>query len=170
MEIKRLLRLLSLISLLVCNVSCDQISKSIVRSRVDYNEQISLIHPYLTLTKIENSGAFLSIGDSLPYPIKLIFLSLLPAFALGYGLFFLFWKANLSRNLSLALCFIIGGGIGNMYDRMVHGSVTDFLHVDFGFVQTGIFNMADVSIMVGMALFVVNINSKKEAEGTNPLP
>ena len=169
MEIKKNIRLGLMLSLLICNVSCDQISKSIVRTRVDYQEQISLIHPYFTLTKIENSGAFLSAGDSLPQPIKLIFLSLLPLVALSFGLFYLFWKTNLSRNLALALCFILGGGIGNMYDRIVHGSVTDFLHIDFGFIQTGIFNMADVSIMVGMALFLVNVNSKKEEQANKPL-
>ncbi|MFA6946987.1 MAG: signal peptidase II [Pedobacter sp.] len=51
-------------------------------------------------------------------------------------------------------CFVIGGGIGNLYDRIVHGSVTDFLHLDLGVFQTGIFNMADVSIMLGMVLIL----------------
>jgi signal peptidase II len=50
--------------------------------------------------------------------------------------------------------FVIGGGIGNMIDRILHGSVTDFLHLKIGSFQTGIFNMADVSIMIGMAFLI----------------
>ncbi len=169
MKITKTLRLFLLMGLLLCNVGCDQISKSIVRKQVSYNQQISLIAPYFTLTKIENSGAFLSMGDSLPYPVKFIFLSLCPALALVYGLFFLFTRTNTARNIALALCFIIGGGIGNMYDRIVHGSVTDFLHIDFGFVQTGIFNLADVSIMTGMVLFLTSIKTKKDDIVSPPL-
>ncbi|MDO8994488.1 MAG: signal peptidase II, partial [Daejeonella sp.] len=51
-------------------------------------------------------------------------------------------------------CFVIGGGTGNLYDRIVHGSVTDFLHLDLGLFQTGIFNLADVSIMIGMFIIL----------------
>ena len=51
---------------------------------------------------------------------------------------------------------MVGGGIGNIYDRLIHGSVTDFLHLDFGLFQTEIFNMADVSIMVGMLTILVD--------------
>jgi signal peptidase II len=50
--------------------------------------------------------------------------------------------------------FVIGGGIGNLYDRIMFGSVTDFLHIDFVIFQTGIFNFADVSIMIGMAMII----------------
>ena len=66
---------------------------------------------------------------------------------------------------AVALSFAIGGGIGNIYDRIIHGSVTDFMHIDFGFFETGIFNMADVSIMVGMLLFLVQSYLKKRVEG-----
>ena len=54
----------------------------------------------------------------------------------------------------MATGFIIGGGIGNIYDRFVYGSVTDFFHIDFVIFQTGIFNMADVSVMVGMFILL----------------
>ena len=52
----------------------------------------------------------------------------------------------------IGLCFVIGGGVGNLLDRILYGSVTDFLYLKFGIFQTGIFNMADVSIMTGMFL------------------
>ncbi len=58
--------------------------------------------------------------------------------------------------------FLIGGGIGNIYDRIVYGSVTDFLHMDFVLFRTGIFNLADVSIMVGIGLLLLqNLTAAK---------
>jgi len=63
----------------------------------------------------------------------------------------------------IGFCFVIGGGIGNLFDRIVHGSVTDFLHVDFGFFQTGIFNMADLSIMMGIFIVVYQLSSKRKS-------
>jgi signal peptidase II len=57
--------------------------------------------------------------------------------------------------LLIGWCFVIGGGTGNLYDRIIHGSVTDFLHLDLRLFQTGIFNMADVSIMTGMFIIIL---------------
>ena len=51
---------------------------------------------------------------------------------------------------------IIGGGIGNIYDRILYSSVTDFLYLEFGKLHTGIFNMADVSVVIGVLLILVN--------------
>ncbi len=59
---------------------------------------------------------------------------------------------------------VIGGGIGNLIDRIVHGQVTDFFLIDLGFFKTGIFNMADVSVTMGalMILFLSISNRKLE--------
>jgi len=149
MKIKKVLRTLIILTILSSNIGCDQISKNIVRQKVDYNEQISLINNFLTLTKIENTGAFLSLGQSLPQPIKILLLTILPLLVLGLAFIYLLIKKNLSNLTIMGICFIVGGGIGNIYDRLIYGSVTDFLHMDFVIFQTGIFNMADVSIMTG---------------------
>ena len=149
MKIKKILRTLSILTILSMNIGCDQISKSVVRQRIDYNEQISLLNNCLTLTKIENTGAFLSLGEFLPQPIKILLLTILPLVALGLAFIYLLTKKNLSNLAIVGICFIVGGGVGNIYDRLIYGSVTDFLHIDFVIFQTGIFNMADVSIMTG---------------------
>ena len=62
-----------LLAVLSSNIGCDQISKNIVRQKIAYNEQVSLVNDYLTLTKVENEGAFLSVGHSLPPPLKISF-------------------------------------------------------------------------------------------------
>ena len=56
----------------------------------------------------------------------------------------------------IALSFIIGGGIGNIYDRILYNSVTDFMYFELGSFHTGIFNMADVSVVVGGFLILLN--------------
>jgi signal peptidase II len=143
-----------LLLLLTLNFGCDQISKKIVRTEISDYEHISIIKDRFTLTKVENSGAFLSLGDNMPYIFRLIILTGLPLLFLGYGLYFLFAKRNLPMSMQIALCFLIGGGIGNLYDRIVHGSVTDFMHMDFYLFQTGVFNFADISIMIGVGILL----------------
>lgn len=154
MKVKPILRTIAIAAILISNVGCDQISKNIVRKRIHYNEEISLVNNYLTLTKIENEGALFSVGHSLPQPIKLLLLTILPMVSLALAFIYLLAKKSLTTLTMIGICFIIGGGAGNIYDRVVYGSVTDFLHIDFVIFQTGIFNMADVSIMTGIFTIV----------------
>jgi signal peptidase II len=149
MKLHKIIRNLLLILILTANVGCDQISKSFVRQNIIYDDKIALFESYLTLTKVENTGAFLSMGHSLPQPFKILILTILPLCMLGFTLYFVLSREKLSNWMAWGICFIVGGGIGNLFDRIVYGSVTDFLHIDLGFFQTGIFNMADVSIVTG---------------------
>jgi signal peptidase II len=157
MKTKHLLRTFAIALLLVSNISCDQVSKTIVRQRIGNNEQIRFINDLVTLTKVENTGAFLSIGNSLPPLAKVLLLTVLPAITLALACMLMFSKSNLSSTTRIAVCFIVGGGIGNIYDRIMYGSVTDFLHIDLVLFETGIFNMADVSIMTGLCIVVVEL-------------
>jgi signal peptidase II len=132
-------------------------SKVIVRQKVAYHEQISLIKNYVTLTKIENTGAFLSAGHGLPEPIKTMLLTFSPLLILITAFIYVLRVNHLSSLAVTGICFIIGGGIGNIYDRIQYGSVTDFLHINLGIVQTGIFNMADVSITAGICMILMDL-------------
>lgn len=143
------------------NIGCDQVSKSIIRNNLNYYDHISFINDHFALTKIENTGAFLSLGDSFPGPVKFIVLKLLPLLAICFGLWYILNKASLNKTTLFGIVLIIGGGIGNIYDRIVHGSVTDFMHIKFGLFQTGIFNIADVSIMAGMFIVLIHAYFKK---------
>jgi signal peptidase II len=152
---KKITRLLLVLSVILVNIGCDQVSKNMIRQRIDTDENIHLLGNHLTVTKVENTGAFLSIGDSLSTSVRHILLSLLPLLALGGGFIYILLKTNLSNTNLIASCFIIGGGLGNIYDRIVHGSVTDFLYIQFGFLHTGVFNLADTSIMLGAGIILV---------------
>ena len=151
----------SILLLVLANTGCDQISKHAARRHIGYFETIEVIGKHLVLTKIENSGAFLSAGDSMGDSVKFVFLSFVPLIALLYGIYYLLTHENLPRLLVTGICFVIGGGLGNLYDRFRYGSVTDFVHIDFYPVKTGIFNLADVSIMVGMILIIINLYFKR---------
>ena len=155
------LRYLLLITILAVNISCDRVSKTIVRNSITENEMIPVIENFVTLTNVENTGAFLSAGSNLPKTIKFILLTLLPIAALSAGLFIMFRKSDYSLAMRIGIGFLVGGGIGNIYDRLLFGSVTDFMHIDFQLFQTGIFNFADVSVMMGMIIIFTESYRKR---------
>ncbi|HTQ27576.1 MAG TPA: signal peptidase II [Puia sp.] len=152
----RILKILTILLLVTANIGCDQVSKSIIRQTVGFNDNIQLLNHHITVSNVENPGAFLSMGDGLPASVRGIALAFLPLLGLIIVLIYLLTRRRISSGVLTGLCFIVGGGIGNIFDRIAHGSVTDFLHIQFGIFQTGIFNMADVSITVGAGILLVH--------------
>ena len=157
---KNIIRIILILLVITANIGCDQFSKKIVKRSVLPYETIRVLNDHLTVTRVENSGAFLSAGDAMSKTSKQIFLTLIPIIAMVLGLVYLFLKP-VSGNMLIGLCFIIGGGFGNLFDRVFYGSVTDFLYIKLGIFQTGIFNLADVSIMTGMFLILLQCFIKK---------
>lgn len=152
----RFLRWGVLLIIILCNAGCDQFSKKMVRDHIDTHAQIELVKNYFTLTNVENTGAFLSLGENLPNPLKRLVLTFLPVIVLSYMVFLVLFNRTLPLLIAIGLAFIIGGGFGNIYDRLRFGSVTDFLHLDFNYFQTGIFNFADLSITLGTILVIMS--------------
>ena len=161
MTTKSIIRIVLILLIITVNIGCDQFSKKIVKQSVLPYETIRVLNDHLTVTRVENSGAFLSAGDSMSKTSKQIFLTLIPVIAMMLGLVYLLLKP-VSKNMLVGLCFVIGGGVGNLFDRILYGSVTDFLYVKFGFIQTGIFNLADVSIMAGMFLIFLQFFTRRD--------
>lgn len=164
MKISKNLRRLSIFVLILMNVGCDQVSKSVARTHINTGEHISVLGEYLVLTKTENKGAFLGFLSTMESPIlKSIFLIVLPVAVLFFILRMIIFTTDLDRYMIIGLCCIIGGGIGNLYDRILYSSVTDFMHIDLGGIfKTGIFNMADVSVMLGTGLLILSFIKRKE--------
>jgi signal peptidase II len=153
---RKLLRTIIIIVVLASNVGCDQVTKSIARERLTFSQDINVIGNHFILTRVENTGAFLSLGSSLPHMARFILLTILPIIILCGAMTYLVVRRDLPPLFSVGLAFIVGGGIGNLYDRVLYGSVTDFLHIDLVWFRTGVFNMADVSVMVGMGIMIVH--------------
>ncbi len=155
MKITRKIRTILILSLVLLNISCDQISKSVVRQAIEPYERIAVFKDSFVLTKVENTGAAYSLGSDLAPILKIFLLQILPIFVLLLLLRQILIKTNYSRETIIGFAFIIGGGIGNLFDRIVYGSVTDFLILDLGIIKTEIFNLADVSIFLGSILVLI---------------
>ena len=161
----KLSRTLSIALLIVANIAIDQISKFIVRAEIAQNEIIELWGDILIMTKVENSGAFLGMGSDLSPVLKWILLLILPVIVLGGVVYYILTNKSLDRLSLIAFCCIVGGGIANVFDRFVYGSVTDFFHIDLGGIfRTGIFNLADMSVSFGMILLVIASFQQKKLE------
>ncbi len=162
----KLARNIIILLIVIANIGCDQISKKVVRESVEPGDRIEIINQNFLLMNVENDGAFLSLGSNFSPVLKKILLLGLPMIMLIGVLLYLFTQTKLPKTALIGWSFVIGGGIGNMYDRIKFGSVTDFLFIDLGGIfRTGVFNMADVSIMVGMGfliLFYIQDAMKKE--------
>lgn len=150
--------------LIIFNIAIDQISKVIVRSTLTFREEVDIIGNYFQLIWVENKGAFLGMGSDMNPTLRLIFLLILPTLVLGYVIYYIIKTKELDRLSLIAFCCIAGGGIANVFDRIVFGQVTDFFFINLGGIfRTGIFNVADLSVTTGMVMLLFSgiFNSKK---------
>ena len=138
------------------SILLDQISKIWVRNNFESYIENSIIGDVFTLIKVENTGAFLGMGSELPESLRILLLIVLPIIVLISITIYTYIDKSLDKISIIGFSLIIGGGIGNIFDRIVYGSVTDFLYLDFGGVfKTGIFNIADLSVTTGMILILI---------------
>jgi signal peptidase II len=111
----------------------------------------------------ENTGAFLSLGSELPAWARTALFSAGPAVAL-LACVVAMVRHRWRRLALLGLCLAFAGGLSNLLDRVIHGRVVDFLNVGIGSLRTGIFNVADMAIMAGVALLVGSHYAAREED------
>lgn len=160
---KGLVRKIAIVLIVLLNFGCDQISKEVVRTHVPPKDYIQLIGDRFILTNVENTGAMLGFGQQFPFWIKLILFQVLPIIVLLILLYRILNKEHLGPWSIFAFACVIGGGIGNLVDRIAYGSVTDFFQIQLGIFKTGIFNMADVSVTLGVLLLLALSFSKEKS-------
>jgi signal peptidase II len=154
MTLSRKLRLLSLILLLICTVGCDKTTKHLARTTLSETDAVTLPGGFVELSLAENSGSFLSFGGLLPHQVRFTIFTV----GVGLGLValaaFLVSGARIGAMRFIGLSFV-GGGISNLLDRIFrNGLVTDFVTIRIGPLQTGVFNAADILIMIGIGVIV----------------
>jgi signal peptidase II len=157
------IRLAVLLFLLTCTVGCDQLSKHVARTGLGSQGSLSLPAGLGELKLVENAGAFLSLGASLSPASRVMCFTI----AVGIGLtglfFFLLSHSRLSLSQFTALALILAGGTSNLIDRILrHGLVTDFITIRVGPLHTGVFNVADMMVMLGLGLLMLaHLNRRK---------
>jgi signal peptidase II len=148
-------RLLLILTILVSCVGCDQTTKLVARTYLPPTERVSLLGDGIRLEIATNYGAFLSMGESIPQPWRAVLLSVGVAVLLVGVFAYALFHGSGNPLIVSALGMVAGGGLSNLIDRWVYGGyVLDFLNVGIGPVRTGIFNVADVCILVGVFLFL----------------
>ena len=152
-----------LITILVfLSIAFDQISKIWVRNNFESYSEKSIIGDVFTLIKVENTGAFLGMGSELSEIPRILLLIILPVIVLISITLYTYIDKSLDKLSIIGFSLIIGGGIANIFDRIVFGSVTDFLYINLGGIfKTGIFNIADLSVTTGMILILISSFKKK---------
>ena len=134
-------------------VGCDQVTKALVRANVEQGVVYSYLHDTIRLTHAENPGAFLSLGERLPASFRVLLFSVVALGISAGALVLAFSLRQVTQNQIIGLALIAAGGISNWIDRVTNaGHVTDFINIGIGWLRTGIFNIADMALMSGLAL------------------
>ena len=146
------------ILIIVGSIWLDQLTKWLAVTLLQGNPSVPIIPGALQLTYLENPGAaFGMLQDNRWVFLIISTVGILAVFA------YLWIKRPTSKLLCVALSFIVGGGIGNMIDRILLGYVVDF--IDFCLINFAIFNVADSFVCVGagmMALWVIMDTFREE--------
>ena len=141
----------------VAIVLADQISKALVRSAVPLNSSIPIVRGLLDFTHVQNSGMSYGFLDQVDFPFKTLVIACFATAALvGVG----FYSASLAHQQIVArvgLALIIGGAAGNLIDRLIMGSVVDFVDVYWGAHHFWAFNVADSAITIGVIVMIVDM-------------
>lgn len=112
-------------------------------------EEVSFLYDIVVFKVVENHAGFLGIFHDSNESFRFFFLNIVVAFLLVLCLFYLFAMKNRNSRYDITLSLIVGGGISNLLDRLLGGGVIDFVSIGVSFFRTGIFNLADIYILLG---------------------
>ena len=146
-------RALALLLVIVAVVACDRGTKRLASERLAGQPVRSYLGDSLRLGYAENRGAFLSLGADWPEWARRGALGAVVAVSL-VGIAVLAWRHRSGGMMAFGLALILAGGASNLVDRMAWGHVVDFVVLRAGPLQTGVFNVADMAITIGVALVV----------------
>jgi signal peptidase II len=145
----------------------DQITKVLVRLNMEMYHSIPVLEKLFgdtfMLTHVNNTGAAFSIGFSSDVVNRIFFIAT-TVLALIFIVYLLYQSTH--RIQVIAFGLVMGGALGNLIDRVLHGGVTDFINVDFpDFIMQRfpIFNIADSAIFIAVCLLIIDMFFIKDA-------
>jgi signal peptidase II len=138
-------------------VAVDQATKAMVRANLHEHDSVTLIPGFVDLTHVLNNGTAFGFLNGVEFPFKGLVIAIIAAAALiGVGVY----AASLAHHqwvARLGLALIIGGAAGNLLDRVVAGSVVDFVDVYWRTHHFWAFNVADSAISIGVAIMILDM-------------
>jgi signal peptidase II len=165
MEIKAKFRLV--FGLIGITVLLDQLTKIWAVEKIKGEIPIVFLGDLFRIQYAENTGAFLSLGAGLPDSVRFWVYQVMVGFILLGTLYYVLFRAN-DKTEIWSLALILGGGIGNLIDRVFRdrGAVVDFMNMGIGSLRTGVFNVADLAISTGVVVIVIAgiIMSRQESK------
>ena len=135
----------------------DQITKAMIRAKLPQYASMTVVPGFMDFTHVPNTGAAFGILNSVNFPFKTALIAMIATAAMvSVGLY----AASLARHQLIArigLALIIGGAAGNLIDRVIAGSVVDFVDVYWRTYHFWAFNVADSAISVGVAVMILDM-------------
>ena len=135
----------------------DQISKSFIQKSFDLGQSVSVVEGFFELIYVRNTGVAFGVFSSVASPAKSALLSTFAAVAVVVVVVYSVRSSAGHHFLQAALALILGGALGNLYDRIAHGYVIDFLNFHFGSYDWPTFNVADTAITLGVRFLAAEI-------------
>ena len=144
-----------LIALLV--VLLDRATKLVIAKNISLHDSIQVIPGFFRITHVENTGAAFGLFADSPSQWKIGVLVMFSLVALVIVSTLLWRNSHSMSSTGVGLSLILGGALGNLWDRVLNGRVVDFLLFYLGQYQWPAFNVADSAIVVGASLLVIEI-------------
>jgi signal peptidase II len=135
----------------------DRLAKWIVDKNIALHESVAVVPGFFHLTHVENRGAAFGLFAESPSEWKIAVLVLFSLVALVVVSALLWKNSHAMTTTGVGLALILGGALGNLWDRLVSGQVVDFLDFYVGSYHWPAFNLADSAIVVGALLLVTEI-------------
>jgi signal peptidase II len=135
----------------------DRFSKRLVAKDISLHDNVTVIKRVFYITHVENRGAAFGLFNDSPSEWKIVLLVLFSVVALVVVSALLWRSCHTMTATAVGLSLILGGALGNLWDRVLNGRVVDFLLVYIGSYQWPAFNVADSAIVVGAGLLVYEI-------------
>ncbi len=123
----------------------DRVTKDIVTATVPFGTEVAAIDHLVWITNIHNSGAAFGLAPA----FAIVFL--LASFGVACGLIVYVFTHRDSVPADLVLGLVLGGTVGNLFDRVMFGTVTDFVALHFW----PVFNVADSAVSTGVVLLLI---------------
>jgi signal peptidase II len=166
-------RLGLIVAVFAANYGIDRLTKVLAETRLRGSGVHSYLGGLFILVYAENDGAFLSMGSSWPFALKIAVFVALPLAVCLVALFYCLFRP-LRTSWTVIIVTIIAGGIGNLQDRIFNSfRVVDFMNFGIGDFRTGILNFSDISVTFGaialaVVLYLSERREEKEGGGTPP--